>query len=311
MNAYPPPTWSRDPNLAKLYNQPPPRATDFCKYLLKRDPIERPSGVEALAHEFLSPNLVSAEEVVVATPLDGVRELANRYNQKRDPTVQRNLDEILQRLNGARSHFGSMTSLSEGRDDTPENSEDSVNASSRGLATERSGEARIVTAGQKRVWTHSGVLSEDSRGLSVFSNLLPVAHEDPRIELLDPRIELLDDLPEGRSSRRPLAELLPGCSPQEKLCEKSPVELPEIIPRRQTPVSPQENCNDSPEEPPKAPSSALHAAHYNCPHRPMQNDHSESLPEGTPRPEGQTTPRAASQERVPLAAVLDQCGTLQ
>lgn len=314
INAYPPPTWARDPKLAKLYNQPPPRATDFCKYLLKRAPSERPSGFEALGHEFLSPDLVSAEEVVVETPLDGVRDLADRYNQKRDPTVQRNLDEILQRLNAARSHFGSMSSLSEGRDDTQANSEDSVNAtSSRGAAAERSGESRIVTTGQKRVWTHSGVLSENSRGLAVFSNLLPVAHEE---EEQDARAELLENVLEGRSGRprgAPQEAPPPECSPQEKLSEKSPVELPETVSRPQAaPISPGEILDASPEEElPKALFSALPAAHDNCPHRPMQNDHSEGLPEGTPEREGSTAHQQASEDRVPLAAVLNQCGTLQ
>eukprot|EP00930_Biecheleria_cincta_P057353 TRINITY_DN4330_c0_g1_i1.p1 TRINITY_DN4330_c0_g1~~TRINITY_DN4330_c0_g1_i1.p1 ORF type:complete len:524 (-),score=100.15 TRINITY_DN4330_c0_g1_i1:81-1652(-) len=200
INASPPPTWARDLKLAKLYNQPPQRAVEFCKYLLQRVPTERPTGAEALDHDFLSPDLVTSDEVV-ETPVDAVRNLTTRFNKKRDPTVQRNLDEILQRLNAARSHFGSLSSLSEGRDETKvNNSEDSGNRTSgaAGVAglQERSGESRIVTTGQQRVWTHSGVLMENESDSPMFSNLLPVAHEEPNAE-----VELQDKFPEDEASK--------------------------------------------------------------------------------------------------------------
>jgi len=265
IDASPPPTWTRDAKLAKLYNQPPQRAIEFCKYLLRRLPSERPSGAEALDHDFLSPDLVTSDEVVMETPVDAVRDLTQRFNEKRDPTVQRNLDEILQRLNAARSHFGSMSSLSEGGDDTKMISEDSVNVTtsraSRGAAAghqERIGESRIVTTGQKRVWTHSGVLLENSRSLAVFSNLLPVADEEPHA----------------------VAEL------QMK----------------------------SPEEPLEVSLPSPDAAHDYCPHQPMRQHHSESrgLPERETESEKRASPPPPTgEEPVPLAVVLNQCGTLQ
>ncbi|CAL1139961.1 unnamed protein product [Cladocopium goreaui] len=53
VNAHPPPQWARNAKLAKHYQQPSSGAETFCRYLLIRDPAERPTISDALNHPFV------------------------------------------------------------------------------------------------------------------------------------------------------------------------------------------------------------------------------------------------------------------
>ncbi|CAE8605924.1 unnamed protein product, partial [Polarella glacialis] len=105
IQASPEPIWARPEKIAKHYSQPPQRATEFCRYLLKRNPAERPSAKQGLQHGFLNIQWGStkrAEEPLLDMPILQMRSFANQFKKLRhDPTIQRNLDEVLARLAAA------------------------------------------------------------------------------------------------------------------------------------------------------------------------------------------------------------------
>eukprot|EP00747_Dinoflagellata_sp_TGD_P016776 gnl/TRDRNA2_/TRDRNA2_125355_c0_seq5.p1 gnl/TRDRNA2_/TRDRNA2_125355_c0~~gnl/TRDRNA2_/TRDRNA2_125355_c0_seq5.p1 ORF type:complete len:480 (-),score=67.54 gnl/TRDRNA2_/TRDRNA2_125355_c0_seq5:348-1787(-) len=116
--ASPPPTFTPCAQWNKDGSLPPDAAVRFAKWLLVRDPSKRPSAQDALAHEFVARPAAAdlrgkqAKTVPAAEPkADGLscdapacsmitlaKKHTNEFKTPIDPTVQRELDELLQKL---------------------------------------------------------------------------------------------------------------------------------------------------------------------------------------------------------------------
>lgn len=108
VNAHPPPQWARNAKLAKHYQQPSSGAETFCRYLLIRDPAERPTISDALNHPFVEEQESSEPEdeseegsPVIETAGERVRTITDMFKPVRKPIINRNLDEVLERLERA------------------------------------------------------------------------------------------------------------------------------------------------------------------------------------------------------------------
>eukprot|EP00435_Cladocopium_sp_Y103_P034036 s1336_g8.t1 len=108
VNASPPPQWARNAKLAKHYQQPSSGAETFCRYLLIRDPAERPTISDALNHPFVEEQESSEPEdeseegsPVIETAGERVRTITDMFKPVRKPIISRNLDEVLERLERA------------------------------------------------------------------------------------------------------------------------------------------------------------------------------------------------------------------
>lgn len=216
LTADPPPTWTRPEKTAKQYSQPPKRAEEFCRYLLKRNPHERPTAQQALQHKFiqLKASQFDAGTVMMDTPVAVTRSFNNKFKKHRlNPTVQRNLDEVLKRLEAAGPTL--PANADEGRDRSehhcfteapriqqPTASQQLGNfkkpdkISCTALTPKKAQEMRIVRDKTKRLNTHSGVLSENF----IKEEEMAVRHPDDKCNVLTP----IEERPPG-----PFSPVLP------------------------------------------------------------------------------------------------------
>jgi serine/threonine protein kinase len=132
---YPKPSYAADPNGWK----PPGIAVDFVKTLLNRNVAERPDATRALNHPFVTVKAAATKKGVSLAPaLSRVGERSKEFKVKIDPTVQRNLDELVELLNGCKGVRKSFSGSFE---------------------TEKADKEDLPVRRNSRVSTHSGVLS--------------------------------------------------------------------------------------------------------------------------------------------------------
>lgn len=196
VNASPPPQWARNAKLAKHYQQPSSGAETFCRYLLIRDPAERPTISDALNHPFVEEQESSEPEdeseegsPVIETAGERVRTITDMFKPVRKPIISRNLDEVLERLERAGPPLPSTAGtwergVSAGRCFTEEMKPLQDEEQVRTSLTQRrkaSVDQRIVVQNQPpeqrpRSYTHSGVTvsqATQSRQLEELEAIIP------------------------------------------------------------------------------------------------------------------------------------------
>eukprot|EP00441_Pelagodinium_beii_P034293 CAMPEP_0197628288 /NCGR_PEP_ID=MMETSP1338-20131121/6652_1 /TAXON_ID=43686 ORGANISM="Pelagodinium beii, Strain RCC1491" /NCGR_SAMPLE_ID=MMETSP1338 /ASSEMBLY_ACC=CAM_ASM_000754 /LENGTH=333 /DNA_ID=CAMNT_0043199239 /DNA_START=93 /DNA_END=1094 /DNA_ORIENTATION=- len=196
-DADPPPTFQRPPKIAQKHNQPPHRAEQFCRDLLKRNPDERPTVDVVLQHPFLDQKATESEDLLVETAAEQARHLDELLN-RRGLSMQRSLDEFVTGL--ARS--GSCLQAQSSNRKSPTGSDYQDDDNWRTAASPAEHRRPIRTSGRR--FTHSGVIRENSNELYSF-DLLP--GPDSRAEI---SVQL--DMPDGSS--RP-----DGCSSLSVMAE--------------------------------------------------------------------------------------------
>lgn len=199
VSAHPPPQWMRNEKLAKRYQQPSSGAETFCRYLLVRDPAERPTVADALNHSFVEEQESSQgeddeeEDSVFETAGERVRTITDMFKPvkpvARRPIISRNLDEVLERLEVAGPPLPSGGSfergVSAGRCFTAEmppltgqkDEEEARTALSQ--RRKASVDQRIVRENQPpeqppRSYTHSGVVDQGSLSYKVEAQMQAV-----------------------------------------------------------------------------------------------------------------------------------------
>eukprot|EP00931_Biecheleriopsis_adriatica_P016648 TRINITY_DN12223_c0_g1_i1.p1 TRINITY_DN12223_c0_g1~~TRINITY_DN12223_c0_g1_i1.p1 ORF type:complete len:475 (+),score=79.52 TRINITY_DN12223_c0_g1_i1:123-1547(+) len=168
MTATPAPTWTRPDKLAGKFKPPPRRAVEFVRYLLNRNPLERPTCLQALQHPFVLEGLGADSGEMIETGARHAKSFTDRFKRRQDPTVQRHLDEVLMRLSavGPALPAGDIHCFSEAdwqrEEDDANHPSPSGKYSATSLSCKAEAECRIVARPSLRNHSHSGVVAENS-----------------------------------------------------------------------------------------------------------------------------------------------------
>jgi len=149
---HPPPLFARQ---SAECGEPTPAARQFSQMLLRRNPAARATIRDALNADFLQDHSNEAESASLSKVLSNARRHTKEYKVKMDPTVQKGLDELLDKLYRQSSFRRSFSA--DGAEEMCTDASLTVSETSVTI------DHRITTGRRKeRLSTHSGVYDSSS-----------------------------------------------------------------------------------------------------------------------------------------------------